>query len=99
MGEVSLMGEIHKVRQALQAYPSNRLLTLPVIEKSLYALLIRVQILMATHAEMEARNAGGRRLVGSAVTIQTIQVELSRMKCMAEGNGLTVLRGGIGAAL
>lgn len=99
MGEVTLVREVHKVRQALQTHPGDRLLTLPMIKEGLDAGLSRIKILMATHAEMQARNTGRRRLVCRAVTIETIQVELPGVKGMIEGDGLTVLGGQICAAL
>ncbi len=60
MGKVTFMREIHKIRQALKTDPCDRLLTFPMIKEGLDAGFFCLDILMASHAEMKRRNAGGR---------------------------------------
>lgn len=87
------MREVHKVGEALQTHPLDRLSTRPMIEESLDAWLIRVHIPMTSHAKLQAGHAGGRRLMGRAMTIETVQTEPPGMELVAERDGLTILSG------
>lgn len=84
MGKVTLMRKIDKVRQALQTHPRDRLSAGPMVEERLDPRLMCIEILMAPHAEMQAGYAGSRRLVCGAVTVETVEAELPRVKGVVE---------------
>ena len=70
-----------------------------MIEKRFLAVAFGIDISMAAHAEVHAGNAGCRRLMREAMTIEAIDRQLAGVELMAEWDGLPVLVGQICASL
>jgi hypothetical protein len=92
------MGEIDEVRKSLQPNPLHGLLVVPVRHEARHVRGRRFNGTMTPHAQGHGWNAGRGRFGGMPVTIQTVDVETSRVQFMTEIEWLDILGRQIGAA-
>ena len=97
--QMAFVCEVDKVRKALETPPRYGDLLLPVIQQSGSVCCFRRQILMATHAQLHGRDAGGGRLLCKPMAVQAIDVEAPRVQFMAEAQRLRVGTDQVGASL
>jgi hypothetical protein len=88
---VHCVREIYEVRQTLQPHPRDRVLAMPLPRHGLGFGAFFDEIGMATHAQLDGRNACRRGNGGKTMAVQTIHFQLPRMSCMAEWDRLPIL--------
>lgn len=98
LGQMTFMGEIDKIRQTLQSHPLHRCLPLPMIDQCLDACCRDIQVLVTTHAQLEAWNPGRPRDMRGPVAVPAVQGEFAGVEGMIECNWLLVVGGGVSAA-
>ena len=99
MGTMPFVREVNEVREALETSPRDRDLLLPVIQQRGSLRCFGGQVLMTTHAQLHGRDAGGGRLFGKPMAIETIDLESPGVQLMAEAQGLRIRADQIGASL
>jgi hypothetical protein len=99
MSQMPFVGEVDEVGKSLEACPGYRRLLLPVVEQNGGVLGFCGEIPVASHAELHGWNARCRGSFGKPMTVQTVNVETSRMQFVAETQRLHVRAGQVGASL
>lgn len=69
-----------------------------MIEKESGVFRLGVNVLVTTDAQLQGGDTSGRRLVGKAMAVQAVDVELSCVKLVTERDRLAVLSRQIGTA-
>lgn len=90
MSHMPFVREVDKVRKTLETPPRYGYLLLPVIQEGGSVRCFGGQVLMATHAEVHGRDAGGGGLLGKPMAVEAVDLEAPRVQLVAEAHGLRV---------
>lgn len=85
---VSLVSEIHKIRQIVDLDPGDRLFRFPVADKLLNLRLLSTDVLVAAHAKLHGRYTCDNRFARIDVTIEAVDLEVAGMNLVTEINWL-----------
>ena len=85
---VSLVSEIHKIRQIVDLDPGDRLFRFPVADQLLDLRLLSADVLVAAHAKLHGRHTRDNRFARIDVTVEAVDLEVARMSLVTEINWL-----------
>lgn len=91
MVKMHLVREIDEIRKALESDPLNRRLVFPIRQKLLGFRCFFLEVLMASHAELQGRDTGDGRYASVTMAKETGHFQLPGMKFVAEPDRLDVL--------
>lgn len=92
LGDMRVVIEVDKIRDAVHFHPWNRLLAFPGLPHFDNFRFRCCDELMTTHARLHRRNVRMRSTSHPAMAVLTRDLKLARMRCMAECNRLTRAR-------